>query len=85
MTSTTPHRTVLLIGASRGLGLALAEEYLAEGAHVVATVRGPERTALHDLQAPFTDRLEIEAVDITVPDQIAGLRFLDYLGETVAW
>lgn len=73
MTSTTPHKTVLLIGASRGLGLAIAEEYLAEGAHVVATVRGPERTALHDLQATVTDRLEIEAIDITVPDQIAGL------------
>ncbi len=73
MTSSTPRKTVLLIGASRGLGLAIAEECLAEGAHVVATVRGPERTALHDLQATFTDRLEIEAIDITAPDQIAGL------------
>ncbi|MFC1416398.1 SDR family oxidoreductase [Streptacidiphilus cavernicola] len=71
--STTPHNTVLLIGASRGLGLAIAEEYLAAGAQVVATVRGPGRTALHDLSGPLADRLEIETVDITVPEQVAGL------------
>ena len=74
MTPTTPHRTVLLIGASRGLGLAIAKEYLVNAANVVvATVRGPERTGLHDLQTAFPDRLHIEAVDITIPDQIAGL------------
>lgn len=32
-------KQVLLIGASRGLGLALAEEYLKRGWHVVATER----------------------------------------------
>ena len=35
--------TALVIGASRGLGLALAEEYLKRGWHVIATVRGETR------------------------------------------
>ena len=69
----TPHQQVLLIGASRGLGLAIAEEYLDKGAHVIATVRGRQRTALHDLQCSFAERLEIESVDITVPGEISAL------------
>ncbi|POM27169.1 C-factor [Actinomadura rubteroloni] len=68
---TTTHPTVLLIGASRGLGLALAQEYLARGAHVVATVRGSRPTPLHDLTDP---NLEIEHVDITERAQVESLR-----------
>jgi NAD(P)-dependent dehydrogenase (short-subunit alcohol dehydrogenase family) len=78
MTPSSEHATVLLIGASRGLGLAIAGEYLERGARVVATVRGSGRTALHDLQATAGDRLEIEHVDIDVPDQVRALR--DRLG-----
>ena len=33
--------TVLVVGASRGLGLALAEEWLKRDARVIATVRTP--------------------------------------------
>ena len=62
------------IAASRGLGHALAREYLNRGSHVVATARGPGRTALHDLQEPADRRLEIEHVDITAPEQVEGLR-----------
>jgi len=62
-----------LIGAPRGLGLAIAEGYLAKGAHVVATVRGPSHTAQHQIQEAFASRLDIEAVDISIPEQIAGL------------
>lgn len=64
----TSHPTVMLIGASRGLGLALAQEYLGRGAHVVATVRGERRTPLHDLTVD--SHLEIEHVDITDPVQV---------------
>ena len=39
--------SALIIGASRGVGLGLAQEYLKRGWSVVGTVRG--RTALHDL------------------------------------
>ena len=62
--------TALIIGASRGLGLAMAEEYLGRGWRVVATVRNQGRTALHGL---VSERLEIETVDIADEDQIAAL------------
>jgi NAD(P)-dependent dehydrogenase (short-subunit alcohol dehydrogenase family) len=68
------HGTVLLVGASRGLGLALAEEYLKRGSEVVATVRGAQRTELHNLRDTSGGRLEIEHIDITVPDDIVQLR-----------
>jgi NAD(P)-dependent dehydrogenase (short-subunit alcohol dehydrogenase family) len=71
--SATTHKSVLLIGASRGLGLAIAKEYLARGAHVVASVRGVDHTALHDLGSTYVDLLEIEDVDITNADQIDSL------------
>lgn len=74
MTASQSHKSILLIGASRGLGLAIVEEYLALGANVVATVRGLERTPLPDLQGNFADQLENESVDITRPEQIADLR-----------
>ncbi|BCL82224.1 hypothetical protein ccbrp13_46890 [Ktedonobacteria bacterium brp13] len=67
-------KNVLLIGASRGLGYALAQEYLKRGWHVVATVRGLNKTKLHALMDISDGRLEIETVDITVPEQITGLR-----------
>jgi NAD(P)-dependent dehydrogenase (short-subunit alcohol dehydrogenase family) len=40
---------VLLFGASRGLGLALAGAWVDAGRHVTATVRGAGTTALHEL------------------------------------
>ena len=74
MTSTSKNASVLLIGASRGLGYAIAEEYVNRGARVVATVRGQARTALHDLQDTVGGLLEIEQVDINVPEQVQALR-----------
>jgi NAD(P)-dependent dehydrogenase (short-subunit alcohol dehydrogenase family) len=67
-------KTALIIGASRGLGLALADEYLTRGWHVVATVRGHARTALHDIAEKSAGRLEIEMVDIVDQGQVAALR-----------
>lgn len=66
-------RTALIIGASRGLGYALAAEYLARGWRVTATVRGTRRTGLRDLARSSDGRLVVEAVDITVPEQVAAL------------
>jgi NAD(P)-dependent dehydrogenase (short-subunit alcohol dehydrogenase family) len=66
--------TVLLIGASRGLGHAIAAEYTGRGSRVVATVRGSGRTALHELRDTTGGRLEIEHVDINVPEQVHALR-----------
>jgi NAD(P)-dependent dehydrogenase (short-subunit alcohol dehydrogenase family) len=65
---------VLVVGASRGLGYAMAEEFLNRGWNVVGTVRGPARTRLHELSQRSPGRIEIENLDITIPEQIAALR-----------
>lgn len=65
---------LLLIGASRGLGLALAQEYLERGWEVVATERHGRPSGLHDLARANAGRLEIERVDINLPDQVDALR-----------
>jgi NAD(P)-dependent dehydrogenase (short-subunit alcohol dehydrogenase family) len=67
-------RTLLLIGASRGLGFALAKEYLDRGWHVVATSRSTTKTALNELAETSGGQLEIEIVDINYPDQVSALR-----------
>jgi NAD(P)-dependent dehydrogenase (short-subunit alcohol dehydrogenase family) len=74
MPPTSSIKTLLLIGASRGLGLALAEEYLERGWHIVATERAGAHSRLHDLMRRADSRLEIETVDINDPDQVARLR-----------
>ena len=74
MPTTPQNKTILLIGASRGLGHAMAAEYLNHGWRVVGTVRGSARTLLHDLADVHPDRVEIESVDICEPDEIAALR-----------
>jgi NAD(P)-dependent dehydrogenase (short-subunit alcohol dehydrogenase family) len=66
-------KNVLIIGASRGLGHALAAEYLARGWQVTATVRGAGRTQLHELAESSAGRLVVETVDITGPEQVAAL------------
>ena len=66
---------ILIIGASRGLGHAIAAEFLKREWNVVGTVRpGAARTPLHDLADSYPGRLEIESLDITDPAQIASLR-----------
>ena len=68
-------RNILLIAASRGLGLAMAEEFLKKGWNVVGTVRAESgRTKLHDLTSQFQERLEIETLDICEQTQVEALR-----------
>jgi len=71
--ATIKEQTALIVGASRGLGLALASEYLKRGWQVIATVRGSS-TPLHDLKPSAGDRLEIEHLDIDVPGDIEALQ-----------
>ncbi|HVJ33772.1 MAG TPA: SDR family NAD(P)-dependent oxidoreductase, partial [Terriglobia bacterium] len=75
LSDTNQHRrTILLIGASRGLGHAMAAEFLKKGWNVVGTVRGgATRTLLHDLADEYRGRVEIEILDICEPDQIVAL------------
>ena len=68
------NKKLLLIGASRGLGFALAQKYLKRGWNVVATERGASPSKLHSLAEDSGGRLEIETVDINYPDQVAALR-----------
>lgn len=65
-------RSVLVIGASRGLGHAIAENYAARGARVVGTVRGTGETPLH-VSARSTTRIQIEHVDIDHPSEVDAL------------
>jgi len=74
-------RTVLIIGASRGLGLGLARQFSSEGWEVIATVRDPARAeALRALGG-----VRIEAMDMDdaaslerLAERLAGTR-LDVL------
>ncbi|MBB5771899.1 NAD(P)-dependent dehydrogenase (short-subunit alcohol dehydrogenase family) [Brevundimonas vesicularis] len=63
--------SILLIGASRGLGLALAEAFLEMDWSVVATAR----SAVSPLHALASDHptLEIEMLDITDGEQVRAL------------
>ncbi len=78
MSSTSPNQknpTILLIAASRGLGFAMAEEFLKKGWNVVGTVRaGSVRAKLHDLADAFKGRLEVEILDICEEAQVTALR-----------
>ncbi|APT60454.1 3-oxoacyl-ACP reductase (plasmid) [Roseomonas gilardii] len=70
-----PTPSILLVGASRGLGHAMAAEFLRKGWNVTGTVRdGSTRTLLHDLAEEAEGRVGIETLDIRVPEQIEALR-----------
>ncbi|HTZ23818.1 MAG TPA: SDR family NAD(P)-dependent oxidoreductase [Streptosporangiaceae bacterium] len=67
--------TILIIGASRGLGHAMAAEFLKKEWNVAGTVRaGAGRTLLHDLADEYPGRLDIEVLDINEPAQLTWLR-----------
>ncbi|WP_179505190.1 MULTISPECIES: SDR family NAD(P)-dependent oxidoreductase [unclassified Sphingomonas] len=66
-------QTVLVVGASRGLGFALADEWLDRGWHVIATARG-RSDELAALAERHDDRFEIETVDINDADGVRALR-----------
>ena len=66
--------SILLVGASRGLGHAMAGEFVQRGWDVVGTVRGHGRTPLHDLADHHPDQVTIEFADITESDQVLALR-----------
>ena len=73
-----PTNTILIIGASRGLGLAMAAEFHEQGWNVVGTVKNSAKTELQDLADEHPDRGEVEFLNITEPDQLTltGYRVL---------
>ena len=66
-------RTALVVGASRGLGLALAEEWLGRGFHVIATMRD-KAEGLEALAVRFPGALELERVDTADAGAVRALR-----------
>lgn len=67
-------KSALIVGASRGLGLAITRELLARGWRVTGTVRDEKRTQLHVLVEQYQAYLEIEQIDITETNQIVALK-----------
>ena len=70
---TTPP-TALIVGASRGLGLAIVQELARRGWRVIGTVRDRTvATDLHAVAAASDGRISIEELDITRAEQLAPL------------
>jgi NAD(P)-dependent dehydrogenase (short-subunit alcohol dehydrogenase family) len=68
-------KTALIVGSSRGLGLAIAEELLKRNWNVIGTVREGKPTKLHDLAENWKGKLQIQYLDMTSPAQIENLKF----------
>ncbi|MBD3766211.1 MAG: NUDIX domain-containing protein [Rhodobacterales bacterium] len=69
-------KTILIVGASRGLGLGLVAEHLKRGFDVIATVRKAADEA--DLKAlPGAERLTLHHLDVTSDDDIARLDYYE--------
>ena len=66
-------KTVLIVGASRGLGLGLVREYFDDGWNVVATSRGSDG-ALREFAASAGSRLRLETLDVTDAAGVAALK-----------
>lgn len=71
--SDTSNRQALVIGASRGLGLVLANELAGRGWHVIATTRQGGGELQANAEAS-NGRLRVESLEMTSADELAALR-----------
>ncbi|MFH1016825.1 MAG: SDR family oxidoreductase [Pseudomonadota bacterium] len=68
-------RVVLITGASRGLGLGMAEKFASRGLKVFAAARHPEKAeALKKLQKKFEDRIFLIAMDVDSDASVENAR-----------
>jgi NAD(P)-dependent dehydrogenase (short-subunit alcohol dehydrogenase family) len=65
-----PHRTVLVTGANRGIGLEFSRQFRAAGWQVIATARDPE--AAKELKA-LGEGVRIVPLDVTKSESVAAL------------
>lgn len=70
---TTPPRTVLVTGASRGLGLGFVAHYLRQGAVVLAAARDPHVPTLDQMSQRFPGRVIPIELDVTSERSIRDL------------
>ena len=75
-------KTALIVGASRGLGLTIAEELLKRNWNVIGTVREGKRTGLHNLAEMWDGKLQVKYLDMTIPSQIERLKS-NLIGESL--
>lgn len=83
--------TILLTGSNRGVGLALAQEYAAQGWNVIATCRTPAKAKELQALADANPKVSIEKLDVTDVGQISKLAEkyrgvpVDVLFNNAAW
>lgn len=83
--------TILITGSNRGIGLALAKEYAAQGWNVIATTRKPDKAEELQALARANPRVRVERLDVTDEDQIRKLAGrlrgvpIDVLFHNAAW
>ena len=83
--------TILLTGSNRGIGLALATEFAAQGWNVIATCRTPRKADELKALAAANPKILIEQLDVTDVGQIEKLasRYrgvpIDVLFHNAAW
>lgn len=66
-------KTVVVTGASRGIGLELARQLLAKNNHVIAAVRNVDGSpALKQLKADHAKELSLMALDVGDPQSVAA-------------
>ncbi|MGI9291651.1 MAG: SDR family oxidoreductase [Gammaproteobacteria bacterium] len=78
----TDSPTVLITGSNRGLGLAFARHYSAEGWNVIATARKPEKADELNALAASNPKVVVEQLDVTDLNRIKQLA-VDYQNQPI--
>lgn len=83
MTLPFPYETVLVLGATSGIGLALAEKLVSNGSHVIAVGRRQEN--LHKLQEKHgKEKVSIYQFDVNELEKIPGFVY-KYITQLLVW
>ena len=77
------NETVLVTGASRGLGLTIATHLLSRGCKVYAIARTLSE-AVEDLKERYDDRFQFKSLDLSNNQSLVPALFEDFIGHEVA-